>query len=105
MHNAETAWKMQHLCGEQRLGRCLSDQLVDGNAVSGARTSFQNRIGQRDPRTRTCHVSQVMNSVRVAFADKQRESTIFAKKRAFGPITPSLRTCRKGSGPAITISG
>ena len=76
MHDAEAARKVRYLCGEQRLSCSLSDQLVDGGAVSSARLRFQRRIGQRDSRARACHVGQVMNSVRVAFADKQRESAI-----------------------------
>src|SRR6267143_3320121 len=44
MHDANATSKVRHLRGKKSVGRGLSDQLVDGSAVPGARSRFVDRI-------------------------------------------------------------
>ena len=105
MHDADATRKVRRLGGEEGIGCGPADQLVDSSAIPGMRASFLNRIRQRDPRTRACHISESMNPKRIPFADKQREAAIFCEETACGSITAILCNCRSGSGPAITMSG
>jgi hypothetical protein len=56
-----------------RRRRLNNVQIVDGNAVPGARSHFFDRIRQRDALTGACYIGEIVNPEWIAFAYEQRK--------------------------------
>jgi hypothetical protein len=75
MRNADAAWKLLYLCGEEGIGRGFSNQLVDGSTVAGTGPRFDG-IGLREPRAAASNIGEVAYAERITFANKKREAAI-----------------------------
>ena len=104
MDYAEAPWKVRCFRREEGIGGRYSDQSVSGGTVPGAGASFAS-IRQCYARACARHVGEGTNCKGLPLRTSSAKPRFLEKKRARCSIASSLRSSRKGSGPAITMSG